>query len=228
MSHRRFKHTQNRDKKHDFQHGVKAGHSLDIGCNYSLLLQIPRNRHPQDWSGSSSMEVPQHCLSSRWGPVQQYKVFPKSVTAELNTTRDTAAEKMPCPQKSLRYLVDFTLHMCRSKATPMSTSVQTHVCNWSSALLPQQSSSMGIAVALPWCVSEWDRRCRWHWNITFNATNLCGTLLVITPERLLTPQCTELNKDGFFHLQGDQVNLAVYNMTLSPNDTEKDFKWVNG
>lgn len=173
---------------------MKAGHSMEIGCNYCLLLQIPRNRHPQSWSASGSVEVPQHCPFCWWGTVQQNKVFPKSVTAELNITRNTAAVEDAMsskePKASLWCLMDFTWHMCKSKAIPMSTPVQTSVCNWSSALLPQQSSGMGITVALPCYTPEWDRRCWWHWNITFNAINLCGTLLIITPERLPTPQCT--------------------------------------
>lgn len=58
-----------------------------MGCNYCLLLRIQRNRHPQGWSGSCSVEMPQHCPSCHWGTVQQNKIFPKSVITGLNTNQ---------------------------------------------------------------------------------------------------------------------------------------------
>lgn len=115
----------------------------------------------------------------------------------------------PEPKASLGCLVGFTSRICRGKATLMSTPVQTPVCSWAFSSRPtdpqlcppNQPSGMWVVVALPCCVPEWDRRCQWHWNVTFNATKHHGTHCPSLPLKgylpLIAQNCLKMASSSF-------------------------------
>jgi len=151
--------------------------------------------HPQGQSASGSVEMPQRRPSRCWGTVQQNKIFPKKCNnrveyqperqqlrrCRLLTALLLYSDLPPEPKASLGRLLGFILRTRGSKATRVSSLVQTPACSRASSsgpagpqLCSPNQPSAWLAVALPCCTSERDRRCWWHWNVTSNATKHRG------------------------------------------------------